>query len=100
MIQTMRFYLIFILFTALLGCAGKGNDVSQYNVIWDTPSDNSFGSMPLGNGDIGLNVWYEKNGDLLFYISKVDAYDSNHKLRKLGRIRVTAEPAIPVDRFK
>jgi hypothetical protein len=98
--QTVRFYLIFFLFAVLSGCAGKGNDVSQYNVVWDTPSDNSFGSMPLGNGDIGLNVWYEKNGDLLFYISKVDAYDSRHKLPKLGRIRITAEPAIPVDHFK
>jgi hypothetical protein len=56
--------------------------------------------MPLGNGDIGLNVWYEKNGDLLFYISKVDAYDAGHKLPKLGRIRITAEPALSIDRFK
>jgi len=30
--------------------------------------------MPLGNGDIGLNVWTEPGGDLLFYISKTDAW--------------------------
>jgi hypothetical protein len=38
-------------------------------VVWDTPSRDSSGSMPLGNGDIGLNVWVEEEGDLLFYLS-------------------------------
>ena len=67
-------------------------DVGQYNVVWDSPSEDSFGSMPLGNGDVGMNVWVEKNGDLLFYISKVDAFDSGHLLPKLGRIRISADP--------
>jgi alpha-L-fucosidase 2 len=75
-------------------------ETSQYNVVWDTPSDNSFGSMPLGNGDIGLNFWVEENGDLLFYISKVDAFDAGHLLPKLGRIRFRTEPALSVNRFK
>jgi hypothetical protein len=30
------------------------------NVIWMTPSSDPSGSMPLGNGDIGWNVWVEK----------------------------------------
>lgn len=75
-------------------------NVNLYNVVWNSPSDDSFGSMPLGNGDIGLNVWVEKNGDLLFYISKVDAFDAGHLLPKLGRIRLKTEPALPVDKFK
>jgi hypothetical protein len=29
------------------------------NVVWDSPSRNSHGSMPLGNGDIGINAWVE-----------------------------------------
>ncbi len=62
------------------------------NVTWDSPSTNSFGSMPLGNGDIGLNVWSEEGGDLLFYISKADAFDGDHVLRKLGRVRVAIKP--------
>ncbi len=33
-------------------------DVEKYNIVWDSPSENSFGSLPLGNGDIGLNVWF------------------------------------------
>lgn len=42
----------------------------KYNVVWNRPSKDSSGSMPVGNGDIGLNVWIEEDGDLLFYISK------------------------------
>ncbi len=49
--------------------------------------------MPLGNGDIGLNVWTEKNGDVCFYISKTDAWtEDNHSsyaLPKLGRVRIS-----------
>ncbi|MDR2138059.1 MAG: DUF5703 domain-containing protein [Tannerella sp.] len=26
----------------------------------DAPGENSFGSMPPGNGEVGLNVWCEK----------------------------------------
>jgi len=48
--------------------------------------------MPLGNGDIGLNVWVEEGGDLLFYVSKTDAWDENARLLKLGRIRVSLNP--------
>ena len=78
----------------------KSSDISNSNLIWNTPSENSFGSMPLGNGDIGLNVWVEKNGDLLFYISKVDAFDSGHILPKLGRVRIKLSPALSTNRFR
>jgi hypothetical protein len=61
-------------------------------VVWNTPSRDSSGSMPLGNGDIGLNVWVEEEGDLLFYLSKTDAWDENARLLKLGRVRVSLTP--------
>ena len=61
-------------------------------LVWSTPSRDSSGSMPLGNGDIGLNVWVEEDGDLLFYLSKTDAWDENARLLKLGRIRVSLTP--------
>ncbi|MEI6786930.1 MAG: DUF5703 domain-containing protein [bacterium] len=61
-------------------------------VVWNTPSRDSSGSMPLGNGDIGLNVWVEEEGDLLFYLSKTDAWDENARLLKLGRVRVSLSP--------
>ena len=51
--------------------------------------------MPLGNGDIGLNVWTEPGGDLLFTIGKTDAWTEDpigtQGLAKLGRIRIHVE---------
>ncbi len=77
--------------------ASVGPDVEKYNVVWDTPSESSFGSMPLGNGDIGLNVWVERNGHLLFYIAKVDALDAKQLGAKLGRVRMRLEPPLPLE---
>ncbi|MBN2092913.1 hypothetical protein JW964_25045, partial [candidate division KSB1 bacterium] len=70
----------------------QNNDLSPYNVVWNSPSKDFTGSMPIGNGDIGLNVWVEKNGDVLFLIGKTDAFDENSTLLKLGRIRVRFTP--------
>ena len=52
--------------------------------------------MPIGNGDVGINAWVESSGDLVFYISKTDAWDENGRLCKIGRVRVTFDPALPV----
>lgn len=66
--------------------------MDKYNVVWTSPSKDSSGSMPLGNGDIGLNVWVEESGDMLFYISKTDSWDEKVQLPKLGRVRVSLSP--------
>ncbi len=68
--------------------------MSDYDVIWTTPGQSCADSMPLGNGDIGLNAWTEPNGDLLFYVSKTDAWNENNRLLKLGCIRVSLAPAL------
>jgi alpha-L-fucosidase 2 len=74
----------------------KAEDVStllsQYDVIWNSPSNDCTGSMPIGNGDMGLNVWFEKSGDLLVYISKGDAWNENGCILKLGKLRITFSP--------
>jgi hypothetical protein len=75
---------------------GQDSNLEKYNVIWDSPSLNSSGSMPIGNGDIGTNMWIEENGDLVFYISKTDAWDENGRLCKIGRVRVKFDPALSV----
>ena len=64
----------------------------DYNVVWDSPSQDHHGSMPLGNGDIALNAWMPKDGDLQFYISKTDAWDDNARSVKVGKVRVHLEP--------
>ena len=79
--------------TLLHGIAlGDGHPVDKCNVVWETPGHDSSGSMPLGNGDIGLNVWVERDGDLRFYISKTDAWSENGRLLKLGRVGVKLSP--------
>jgi alpha-L-fucosidase 2 len=66
------------------------------NVSWDTPGPTSQEAMPIGNGDIGLNVWVEKNGDLVFYIGKTDSWGADVRgakgLMKVGKVRVSLSP--------
>ena len=66
--------------------------LDYYNVIWDSPSQDHNGSMPIGNGDIGLNLWCQEDRDLVFYIGKTDAWSENARLLKLGRVRIQISP--------
>jgi hypothetical protein len=75
-----------------LAAAAPADPLDESNVVWESPSKNSAGSMPLGNGDVGLNVWVEEGGDLVFYVSKTDAWDGLMRLLKLGRVRVQLSP--------
>lgn len=76
----------------VVGSARAVDPLDAYNVVWNSPSNDSSGSMPLGNGDIGLNLWVEEGGDLVFYISKTDAWDEYCRLVKVGRVRVSLWP--------
>lgn len=67
--------------------------VADYNVVWDSPSTNATGSMPLNGGNLGLNVWAE-NDDLLFYIGSPDSRVEDEKLVKLGRVRLSFDPPL------
>ena len=82
---------------AMAQAAGATSDpLDTCNVVWDSPSLNAHGSMPLGNGDVGINAWVEPSGDLVFYVSKTDAWDENGRLCKIGRVRVKFDPPLPV----
>lgn len=61
-------------------------------MVWDSPSANALGSMPLGNGEVTLNAWVETNGDLQFYIGRSDSYSEISRLLKVGLIRVSLSP--------
>ena len=92
------------IFAALLCCllcaccaqgaeTAKDNPLDKYNVVWTSPSKDYNGSMPIGNGELAANVWVEPTGDLIFYLSKSDAWTGgtpSHgpELVKLGRVRV------------
>ena len=71
--------------------AKKKDALDRYNVVWTSPSKDYNGSMPIGNGDLAANVWVEPTGDLVFYLSKSDAWSGggpDPELIKLGRVRV------------
>ncbi|HEY4193978.1 MAG TPA: DUF5703 domain-containing protein, partial [Mucilaginibacter sp.] len=71
--------------------ASKAQDISAYNVVWNSQSKNSSESMPLGGGDIGCNVWVENN-DIIFYIGRSGTFDENNSMLKLGRVRLNLTP--------
>jgi hypothetical protein len=72
--------------------AGVARDLAQYNIVWDSPSKDATGSMPLSGGNLGLNVWIEGD-DLLFYISHPDSRIESGQLVKLGRVRLSLDPS-------
>jgi hypothetical protein len=61
------------------------------NVVWNSQSSDPAGSMPVGGGDVGLNVWVQKN-ELLFYIGRSGTFDENNQMLKLGRVRLKLDP--------
>ena len=80
----------------MIGCFSLGAKaqlpmLENYNQIWTTQSKNASESMPLGGGDIGLNVWVE-NGQLYIYVSRSGTFDEHNTLLKLGRIKVELTP--------
>ncbi len=73
---------------------GSVAEMHRYDVIWREPGAGPKDSMPLGNGDVGINLWTERSGDVAFYISKTDAWSGNTRLLKLGRIRLRFSPPL------
>jgi hypothetical protein len=74
--------------------AVMADELDKCNVVWNTPSANLGEAMPIGNGDIGLNVWVEPSGDLCFSIGKTDAWDENLRLLKLNKVRIKLNPPL------
>ena len=53
---------------------------------------NSAGSMPVGGGGVGLNVWCDTKGTIRFYISQSGTFDENNTMLKLGRFELSPFP--------
>ena len=68
--------------------------LTSYNVAYASQSKNQLGSMPMGNGDIGSNVWVDTLGTIHFLISKTDAYSEIGRLLKIGQVDVKITPNI------
>ena len=88
-LKRLVFFMMISLASQTLFC--QELNLTKYNIIWTTQSQNSSESMPCGGGDIGLNVWVEK-GEILFYLSRSGAFDENNVFPKLGRVRLKLTP--------
>lgn len=65
---------------------------AQSSVTWTEPSLNAAASMPIGNGEVGANVWMQPDGTLSFYVSRTDSWAGSGRLMKLGRVDISFTP--------
>ena len=93
----MRFEAV-IIFTGLLlstytmGSSAAMERINRYNVVWNSPSRDASGVMPIGNGDIGAGVYAIENGDLYLLLSKNDAFNYSGEIYKTGKVRISLNP--------
>jgi len=66
--------------------------MSRYNVVWNSPSKDASGVMPIGNGDIAAGVYAIENGALYLLLSKNDAFNYCGDLYKTGRVKISLDP--------
>lgn len=76
----------------------------DYNIVWSEPGIKAINSMPIGGGNIALNVW-TTGDDLFFYIGSPDSWVDGEvpgkvSQVKLGRVRLTLSPNPFVAKFR
>lgn len=74
------------------GAETAAERISRYDVVWNTPSQDATGVMPLGNGDIAAGVYAIEGGDLYLLLAKNDAYTYQGDIFKTGRVRISLVP--------
>jgi alpha-L-fucosidase 2 len=87
----MRRLGIFLCLAVIAGGALWGAGAVE-GVRWTALGKDHRDSMPIGNGDLGLNVWTEANGDVVMLIAKTDAWSENGELLKIGQVRLRLRP--------
>jgi len=77
---------------AMLTSNVSGEEIGRYNVVWESPSKDASGQMPLGNGDIAAGVYAVEDGDLYLLLAKNDALTYNGDIFKTGRVKISLNP--------
>ncbi len=73
--------------------------LAAQDIVWKSPGLNGAGSMPLGNGEFAANLWVEANGDIVAVLAHTDAFSEAERLLKLGRVRISCNPALATTPF-
>ncbi len=68
------------------------NPNDPFTVLWETPSRDAAGSLPMGNGEVGINLWVDEGGSLFFYISRSDSLSEVSRLVKVGGVQIQFTP--------
>ena len=97
MLINKSFFLICLIFFIITGniihaAARPDHQISRYNVVWNAPSKDATGVMPIGNGDLAAGVYAIENGDLYLLLAKNDAYNYLGDIFKTGRVRISLTP--------
>lgn len=61
--------------------------ISKYDFKYKGLMKSAMQSIPLGNGDLGANIWADENS-VSILLSKTDAFSRLHRLLKTGYIRL------------
>ncbi len=83
---------ILVLLSPGLSLQAQNKRLDNFKVIWESPSTDASGQMPLGNGDIAAGVYAIEDGDLYLLLSKNDAFTYVGDLFKTGRVRISLDP--------
>ncbi|MDT0677595.1 DUF5703 domain-containing protein [Autumnicola musiva] len=87
----MKQHILTILFFTCAFLQAQVPELEDYNPLWTSQSKNSSESMPVGGGDIGMNVWVE-DGIVYAYFSRSGTFDEHNTFLKLGRLKLELEP--------
>ncbi len=66
--------------------------IKKYSFQYFGVMDDAMKSLPLGNGDIGANVWLTPDGIFHILVSKTDAWSELCRLLKVGHIELLMKP--------
>lgn len=66
--------------------------IEKYDFYHTGLMKDSRQSIPLGNGDLGVNVWVQEDGAVSLLLSKTDAWSENCRLLKTGYLKLFCDP--------
>ncbi len=66
--------------------------IEEYSFQYSGIMDKALKSLPLGNGDVGVNVWVDAEGKLNLLVSKSDSWSELYRLIKPAYVIVDLNP--------
>ncbi len=79
---------------------GPPSEFDRYNLVWNSPGETAAGSVPMGNGRLGANVWATKVGEVHLLLSRTDSWSEASRLLKLGMVTLKLRPPTEGETFE